>query len=157
MKISDLVNKKIAVRCPRKPLAYDFVREAHEQGYVWRTVPHGEVMWDEYRDDTCYTLEKGIIQYGNFFWYADGDYQIITIDDLEEFKSPEEPDAVNHPTHYTTGDIECIDAIKSAVKDFESYCIGNAIKYLWRYRHKNGIEDLRKADFYINRVIDNQK
>lgn len=60
-------------------------------------------------------------------------------------------DPVNSPTHYTEGDIECIDAIRAALGElgFADYCIGNVIKYLWRYRHKNGTEDLAKALFYL--------
>ena len=60
-------------------------------------------------------------------------------------------DAVNNPEHYTEGDIECIDAIEASMSptEFQGYCKGNALKYLWRYRHKNGLEDLRKAEVYL--------
>lgn len=63
---------------------------------------------------------------------------------------------INHPERYS-GNIECVDAIESATKDLnglESFCIGNAIKYLWRYRKKNGVQDLMKAKWYIDKVID---
>jgi hypothetical protein len=64
-------------------------------------------------------------------------------------------DPVNHPSHYTRGAVECIEAIKSALGDdgFIDYCSGNAIKYLFRWRHKNGLEDLKKAQFYLSEVI----
>ena len=64
-------------------------------------------------------------------------------------------DSVNHPSHYTTGDIECIDAIKASMtmNEYLGYLRGNSIKYLWRYRQKNGIEDLRKAEWYTRRLI----
>ena len=65
-------------------------------------------------------------------------------------------DPVNHPTHYTQGAVECIDAIDSATTGLagcEAYCTGAAIKYLWRWKRKNGIEDLRKAMWYIERLI----
>ena len=65
-------------------------------------------------------------------------------------------DMVNHPPHYTQGDIECIDAIKAATKGlngFEGYCTGNAIKYLWRWKYKSGVEDLKKAYWYIRKLI----
>ena len=72
-------------------------------------------------------------------------------------ETPERPllkaDVVNHPSHYTAGSVECIDAIKAAVPDFESYCTGNIIKYVWRYRGKNGAEDLKKAEWYLHRLI----
>lgn len=69
-------------------------------------------------------------------------------------------DNINHPAHYTQGGIECIDAIEAAVGELsgiEAVCTGNAIKYLWRWRKKNGIEDLKKARWYINRLIEREK
>ena len=65
-------------------------------------------------------------------------------------------DNVNNPTHYTQGEIECIDCIKAAIVNkvgIEAFCVGNAIKYLFRYENKNGLEDIRKAQWYINRLI----
>lgn len=63
---------------------------------------------------------------------------------------------VDHPSHYTNGGIECIDAIQEALtaEEFVGYCKGNAIKYIWRERHKNGVEDLQKARWYVNRMIE---
>lgn len=66
-------------------------------------------------------------------------------------------DMVNSPAHYTQGNIECIEAIEEVVADLvgmEAMCTGNAIKYLWRWKHKNGVEDLKKAKWYIERLID---
>lgn len=64
-------------------------------------------------------------------------------------------DLVNHPPHYTQGGVECIDAIEAALgaEGFEAFCTGNAAKYLWRWRHKGGVEDLRKARWYLDRAI----
>tara|TARA_R110002020_G_scaffold336283_2_gene551451 strand:- start:2407 stop:2637 length:231 start_codon:yes stop_codon:yes gene_type:complete len=63
-------------------------------------------------------------------------------------------DPVNMPKHYRTGDIECIDAIRSCLGSrFPDYCQGNIIKYVWRYKNKNGIEDLHKAQWYLNAMI----
>ena len=65
-------------------------------------------------------------------------------------------DMVNHPSHYTQGGIECIDALKAATVSktgIEAVCTANAIKYLWRYEEKNGIEDVKKARWYIDRLI----
>ena len=65
-------------------------------------------------------------------------------------------DMVNHPFHYTQGGIECIDALKAATVSktgIEAVCTANAIKYLWRYEEKNGIEDVKKARWYIDRLI----
>ena len=55
-------------------------------------------------------------------------------------------DMVNHPSHYNSTSLECIDAIMAATDEgFEYYLQGNIIKYLWRYRYKNGMQDLEKA------------
>jgi len=65
-------------------------------------------------------------------------------------------DSVNHPSHYTAGAIECIDALAAAtvgLEGLEAVCTANAIKYLWRWKHKGGVEDLRKAKWYIDRLI----
>ena len=77
-------------------------------------------------------------------------------DTVEENSEDVNPDPVNRPAHYTSGSIECIDAIQAAfgaeaVKDF---CLCNAFKYLWRHRNKNGVEDLKKARWYLNRLIE---
>ena len=63
-------------------------------------------------------------------------------------------DYVNHPDHYTSGDIECIDAIRSALGPvlFFGYLWGTAIAYLWRFPRKNAGEDLDKMDWYIDRI-----
>jgi hypothetical protein len=66
-------------------------------------------------------------------------------------------DPINHPTHYTNeGDMECIEAIVGMLgsSGAADYCRGNIVKYLWRYREKNGVEDLRKAQWYLSKIID---
>lgn len=65
----------------------------------------------------------------------------------------ENTDNVNNPSHYTAGGIETLDYIKAKVKDYPSYVAGNILKYVSRYEHKNGIEDLKKAQFYLNDLI----
>lgn len=65
-------------------------------------------------------------------------------------------DNVNHPQHYTAGVIECIDALEAATEGLtgiEAVCTANAIKYLWRWKRKNGAEDLQKAQWYIGRLL----
>jgi len=67
-------------------------------------------------------------------------------------------DPVNHPTHYTAGGIECIDAIGAALASqtdpMNAWLTGQIIKYLWRWPLKNGAEDLQKARFYLDRLIE---
>lgn len=73
-----------------------------------------------------------------------------------EMNHAEVAETVNHPNHYNAGGIECIDAMEAATADLcgmEAICTSNAIKYLWRWKHKNGVEDLEKAKWYINRLI----
>jgi hypothetical protein len=64
-------------------------------------------------------------------------------------------DNVNHPSHYTSGAIECIDALKAQLgpEGFRDYCHGNIAKYVWRYKFKNGVEDLKKAAWYLQCLI----
>jgi len=64
-------------------------------------------------------------------------------------------DVVNHPSHYTDGSIECIEAIEAALtsEEFRGYCKGNCIKYIWREKHKGGTESLKKAQWYLDRLI----
>jgi hypothetical protein len=64
-------------------------------------------------------------------------------------------DNVDSPSHYNQAGIECIDAIKASLGDgYQDYCKGNVMKYLWRYKYKNGIEDLKKAQWYLNSMVD---
>jgi hypothetical protein len=64
-------------------------------------------------------------------------------------------DMVNKPPHYNQAGIECLEAIRAATNEgYEFYLQGNIIKYLWRYRYKNGVEDLNKAKFYLERLIE---
>ena len=64
-------------------------------------------------------------------------------------------DMVNSPPHYNQAGIECIDSIQAATDEgYEYYLQGNIIKYLWRYRYKNGVEDLEKAQWYLEKLIE---
>lgn len=60
------------------------------------------------------------------------------------------PDMVNHPPHYTKhpSGVECIQ-----ITEHFNFNLGNAIKYIWRHSDKNGLEDLKKAQWYLNREI----
>jgi len=65
-------------------------------------------------------------------------------------------DPVNHPDHYTSGSVECLDAIKAALgENYKYYVQGNLIKYIWRFPLKNGKQDLEKAQFYLNDLLSN--
>lgn len=110
---------------------------------------------------------------GDFYWSHDGfGYDIIAYrlqqpgidsrsndDRLEQDLNEcigQDVDVVNHPSHYTKGRIECIDAIDSATvgkSGIEAVCVANVIKYLFRYEEKNGLEDVKKAKWYLNKLI----
>ena len=69
-------------------------------------------------------------------------------------------DNINRPAYYTAGKVECIDALESATVNLtgiEAVCTANAIKYLWRWKQKNGVEDLQKAKWYIERLIEKEQ
>ena len=65
-------------------------------------------------------------------------------------------DDVNNPVHYQGDGIECIDAIRAQMtpEEYAGYLKGNTVKYIWRYRQKGGKESLRKARWYLDRLID---
>lgn len=71
------------------------------------------------------------------------------------------PDPVNHPEHYKAENgLEVIDVIEAFTQDLtgmEAVCTANAIKYILRWKHKNGVEDLKKARWYISKLIDEKE
>ena len=84
-----------------------------------------------------------------------GDIGRCEIPDLKQKMTNPKPNMVDHPPHYTAGGIECIDALAAAttgLEGIEAVCTANAIKYLWRWKYKNGEQDLDKAIWYINRL-----
>jgi hypothetical protein len=70
-------------------------------------------------------------------------------------RSELQPDVVNHPAHYTDGKIECIEAIEAQLtsEEYRGYLKGNIAKYVWRECHKGGTESLKKARWYLDRLV----
>lgn len=136
----DYCNNK-TFQCADCPLSKKYDKETDEYTGTYGCI------FDEMNDDMldkCYN------------WYNELDS--ATCENAETECCDKEPnnDMVNHPSHYTQGGIECIDALKAATvskKGIEAVCTANAIKYLWRYEEKNGIEDVKKARWYIDRLI----
>jgi len=66
---------------------------------------------------------------------------------------------VNHPQHYQSSTIECIDAIQAQMtpEEFRGFLKGNVLKYMWRERMKGGTESLEKAQWYLTQLVDNEK
>lgn len=80
--------------------------------------------------------------------------------ETKEERMDTDKEMVNHPSHYTSGKVECIDAIESATGDLtgiEAVCTANIIKYVWRWKLKNGVEDLEKASWYLHKLIEKKK
>ena len=127
--------------CTECPLSKKYDKETDEYTDTYACA------FDEMSDDMlnkCYS------------WYKEIDQ--AACENAEDICCNKEPnvDMVNHPSHYTQGGIECIDALKAATVSktgIEAVCTANAIKYLWRYEEKNGIEDVKKARWYIDRLI----
>ena len=63
-------------------------------------------------------------------------------------------DQVNHPSHYTDGSIECIEALEAELTadEYRGYMKGNIAKYIWRERMKGGVQSLKKAQWYLDRL-----
>ena len=113
---------------------------------------------DEYTDtyDCVFDEMSNTMLNKCYNWYKELD--LAACENAENECCDVKPDAymVNHPSHYTQGGIECIDALKAATVSktgIEAVCTANAIKYLWRYEEKNGIEDVKKTRWYIDRLI----
>lgn len=102
---------------------------------------------DEIMNFNEYSKDDDIV----ILWQREKESIIDKLVDLPEF----EHDAVNHPNHYTNGDIECIDAIEASMtkEAFCGYLKGNIQKYVWRYEKKGGIESIKKAEWYNSRLI----
>lgn len=88
---------------------------------------------------------------------CDGDVSTVGDAGKAQWQTEEtREDPVNHPRHYTRGGIECIDALDAAVTGCppdEAICVANVIKYVWRYRDKTPVESLKKARWYLDRLI----
>ena len=75
---------------------------------------------------------------------------------LHDLLEPQNADNVNHPKHYETGKFECIDVMieTQGVEAVKHFCICNAFKYLYRHNGKNGVEDIKKARWYIDKYLE---
>lgn len=99
--------------------------------FSWSNTPEGSIYWNNL-DDLYHSYEYNI--------------------------KCQQSDLVNHPPHYQGDKFECIDVIAEVTKDLkgiESVCTANAIKYLWRWKKKNGKQDIEKAIWYLNHLLKN--
>ncbi|HAA5484822.1 TPA_asm: DUF3310 domain-containing protein [Listeria monocytogenes] len=154
--------------------------ELEKEGYTWlhNMVPTKFNAWTSFLEDTIIKkTENGKLKYvdRNYYLCNEPDTPIEkykakkteTTDPVEKFQTAwkgliksrlieftDTSDNINNPEHYTAGGIETLDYIKAKVSDYPSYAVGNIFKYVSRYEHKNGIEDLKKAQFYLNDLIE---
>lgn len=106
----------------------------------------GTTGWITEGDGTSYRVSPKNDPYEGENWYVERDLSLFAATNA---------DNVNHPTHYNESGIECIEAIRASLgHEFPAYCKGNVMKYLWRYQYKNGIEDLKKAQVYLNWMVE---
>ena len=79
-----------------------------------------------------------------------------TIPPMPPVNPPKNPDEINHPTRYAGGKYECIDVMTDVfgVESVRNFCKLNAFKYLWREQNKNGVQDLKKCAWYLDKLIE---
>lgn len=123
-------------------------------GSVWKSKESGnefEVTGTE--DGTGIPIDYFDIETGEN--YAASVYDFLKQYEFISVGSPMEFDNVNNPQHYTSGQVECIDAIRAALTDeeFRGFCKGNVLKYTWREKHKGGNESLEKAVWYLKQMV----
>jgi len=140
--------------------------QAPEWANYWAMDDDGVAFWHSGRpridcDDGEWRSSGRVKQAPEFDWEAeDWDASLVEHGRHERVKaeaaikdSLQVADTVDHPAHYTQGGIECIEVLEQLAADGHDFRILNAIKYLWRYRHKGGDESLRKSLWYIERVL----
>ena len=113
--------------------------------------PDGSCRWNDLSDkstEDCYHFLEGLLGKPE-----QPEINFVKVERNDEVEPTN--DAVQHPSHYTQGGIECIDAIRASMTadGFCDYCKGNILKYIWRWRDKGGVEDLRKASVYLDWLI----
>lgn len=156
------------------------LEELKNEGLTWffgeAITQDDSEFWERFKYDSALFVDEDGVSYGTLS-YAEDNYPDTPIEKykvkqdevakwfdgaanaMKAFASngvsmkKQNTDNVNNPSHYTAGGIETLDYIKAKVSDYPSYAVGNILKYVSRYEHKNGIEDLKKARFYLNDLI----
>lgn len=115
--------------------------------------PAGFCRWNDLSDESTEDCYHFLISEGLIGKPEQPEINFVKVERNDEVEPTN--DAVQHPSHYTQGGIECIDAIKASMTadGFADYCKGNIIKYIWRWRDKGGVEDLKKARVYLDWLI----
>lgn len=138
--------ENIAVHCDTKEKALNFLNECKKRGC--NNIVEQDM--DVKNGYICSDKNNFNIIYNDIDFYKKINFKIIEW---------EMTDMVNHPTHYTQSKFECIEIIEEITKPcnkFEAYLVGTILKYLWRFKYKNGLEDLKKARWYLDKLISNE-
>ena len=115
--------------------------------------PGGFCRWNDLSDESTEDCYHFLIAEGLIGKPEQPEINFVKVEHNDEVEPTN--NAVQHPSHYTQGGIECIEAIRAsmAADGFCDYCKGNIIKYIWRWRDKGGVEDLKKASVYLDWLI----
>ena len=115
--------------------------------------PGGFCRWNDLSDESTEDCYWFLVNEGIIGKPEQPEINFVKVERNDEVEPTN--DAVQHPAHYTHGGIECIDAIRASMTadGFCDYCKGNIIKYIWRWRDKGGVEDLKKARVYLDWLI----
>lgn len=105
--------------------------------------------------DNPFPCEAAPVPFSPCQMFPDGKGSFYTVGDTSEAAT----DNVNRPGHYTFGAIEVIDYIRDKMTSemFQGFCMGNVLKYVSRHKHKNGVEDLKKANVYLGWLIESEE
>lgn len=155
------------VRLNAKLMGYEMIEDKPdtEKGVIMNNERKMSILLNTIEQMACDAEDKGEIDFGlrltvedayalcHAASHTDNTPDIREV--VEKYGEDAKADPVNRPAHYTSGGIECIDAMQAAFGDeaVKDFCLCNAFKYLWRHRQKNGVEDLKKARWYLNRLI----
>lgn len=96
------------------------------------------------------------MSYREFYHEEDGKLLHSMQDAHEAYTRGLKAEQINHPSHYTRGPIECIEAQRSALSpaEYKGYLKGCVMAYLWREMHKGGIDDVKKAQWFLDRLAE---
>lgn len=123
-----------------------------------------KVIIEHWADDLRFGYVQGYTSYGSAVWFVAGDgveshagpfrFDEDELELVDTSDESSEPDMVDRPNHYTAGMPEGVEVIDIINAQGAGYLHGNVLKYVLRWKFKNGLEDLKKARVYLNWLIE---
>ena len=150
----------VVMWCQTEEEAKEFCKLMHENGLRWFSGKSylEETNWEKEGELICYEFNLGVCD-AMYGYEIDEDYTVLNFEDYIIYE--EETLKTNHnlPAHYDIAGINTMDFILGVCKhndtnQSETFYLANTLKYLIRYKNKNGLEDLKKAKDYLNRLIE---